>query len=519
MKSSDDLFLLIKSLTRTEKRYFKIFTNGNSNGNEFNYLNLFNLIDKQDVYDEKKVIADFFKNREIKNFSNEKKHLYNLILKSLNKYHSTISKENELNELLNSAQILNKKQLPEQSNKLLDKLTLFAEKHELYTGLIKIGELRSELIRQKATSSTDMKEEFDSIRHYSNLAIERLTVENEYNELFTILLEKIRKDGEVLRHPSEMQWYIDFMANPLLENEENAKTIKSKSIFYFINGTVYYITGNHEKAYYYYQKDIEHLENESKNTPVESSLYSAKISNMCTICLKKGDSKALSLYLEKLKNCPANFPMEKSKLFYRYYDLLLKSHILTGEFDKAIDLYHSIKNELNEHIDIIHKSRIISLNYYMAYAYLGKGDFKGSMVWINKLLDEKTNYRNDLLSFTRILNCIIQYEIGNENSQESAYRATVYFFKKHNKSYRFEELFLKFFSKILKELDPEKRKKWMNEFKIELVELINNPFESSFIECFDMISWLEHKISGESFGSVVRGNDFGIKKLSKQQRT
>lgn len=504
MKSSDELFVLIKSLTRTEKRYFKIFTNGNSTGNEFNYLNLFNLIDKQDIYDEKKVITDFFKNREIKNFSNEKKHLYGQILKSLNKYHSTISKENELNELLNSAQILNKKQLPEQCSKLLDKLTLFAEKHELYAGLIKIGELRSELIRQKANSSIDMKEEFDTIRHYSNLAIERLTIEQQYNELNTHFLEKIRKDGEVLRHPSEMKWYIDFMDNPLLESEDNAKTLKSKSVYYFINGTVYFILGNLEKAYHYYKKDIEHLEKESKNTSVESSLYSAKISNMCTICLKKGDSKALSFYLEKLKNCPAHFPMEKSKLFYRYYDLLLKSHILTGKFDKAIDLYHSIKNELKEHLNIIHKSRIISLNYYMAYAYLGKGDFKGSMIWINKLLDEKTNYRNDLLSFARVLNCIIQFEIGNENSQESAYRATAYYFKKHNKSFSFEELFLKFFSKILKEFDPEKRKKWMLEFKNELVALLDNPFESGFIECFDMISWLEHKLSGESFASIIK---------------
>lgn len=504
MKSSDDLFLLIKSLTRTEKRYFKIFTNGNSNGNEFNYLNLFTVIDKQSEYDEKKVITDFFKNREIKNFSNEKKHLYNLILKSLNKYHSTISKENELNEMLNSAQILNKKQLPEQCNKLLDKLTLFAEKHELYAGLITIGELRSELIRQKANSSTDMKEEFDSIRHYSNFAIDRLTIENHYNELFTTILEKIRKDGEVLRHPSEMQWYIDFMANPLLENEKNAKTIKSKSIFYFINGTVYYIIGNLEKAFSFYQKDIEHLEKEEKNTLIEPSLYSAKISNLCIICLKKRDYTSLSFYLEKLKNCPANFPMEKSKLFYRYYDLLIKWHVITGEFDQAIDTYRSIEPEMLEHINITHKSRIISIHYYMAYAYLGKGDFKGAMVWINKLLDEKTNYRNDLLSFSRILNCIIQYEIGNDNSQESIYRATHYFFKKHNKSYRFEELFLKFYSKILKEVNHEKRKKWMIEFKDELAELAHNPFESSFTEYFDMISWLEHQLSGEDFSAIIR---------------
>lgn len=504
MKGSDELFLLIKSLTRTEKRYFKLFAKGNSNENEYNYLNLFDIIDKQTSYNEHKVIVDYFKNKEVKNFPNEKKHLYSLILKSLNKYHSTISKENELNELLNSAQILNKKQLPEQCNKLLGKLTLFAEKHELYAGLIKISELRSELIRQKANSSIDMKEEFDKIRFYSTFAIEKLTIENSYNELFTILLEKIRKDGEILRHTSEIQWYIDFKSNPLLEDIKNANTLKSKSIFYFINGTIYYIVGNLEKAYYYYERDIEHLESESKNSSIESSLYSAKISNMCSICLKKRDYKSLAFYLEKLKNCPAHFPMEKSKLFYRYYDLLLKRHVLTGEFNKAIELYISIKAEMEEHLNIIHKSRIISFNYYMAYSYLGLSDYKVAMVWINKLLDEKTNYRNDLLCFARILNCIVQFEIGDDNSQESSYRATSYFLKKSDKIYQFEELFLKYFSKILKELNPNKKIKWMEDFKIELYPLLENPYESEFQDYFDMISWLESKITGVSFVETIQ---------------
>jgi len=507
MKGTDDLFLLIKSLTRTEKRYFKLATKGSSNENEFNYLILFDIIDKQKDYDENKVIVAFFKNREIKNFPNDKKHLYSLILKSLNKYHSTISKENELNELLNSAQILNKKQLPEQCNKLLNKLTLFAEKHELYTGLIKIGELRSEIIVQKANSSNVMREEFDSIRHYSNLAIEKLTTENKFNNLFTQLLEKIRKDGETLRHPSEKKWFIDFSTNPLLENENQASTLKSKSIFYFINGTINYIIGNLEKAIHYYQKDIEHLEKESENTLIDPSLYSAKISNICLIFLKKKDYISLALYREKLKNTTTNFPMEKSKLFYRYYDLLLKQYVLTGDFIKAIEIYKSIEEEMKEHVNNIHKSRIISFNYSIAYSYLAISNFKEAKIWVNKLLDEKTNYRNDLLCFTRVLDCIIQLETGNENSLESSLRATSYFIKKSDKIYQFEILFLKFFTKILKEINSTKRIELMMAFKNELNLLKENPYESEFLDYFDMISWLESKITGVSFIEIIKNKN------------
>jgi hypothetical protein len=507
MKNTDDLFLLIKSLTRTEKRYFKLSTKGNSSENEFNYLNLFNIIDKQNNYDETKVIISYFKNREIKNFPNEKRHLYNLILKSLNKYHSTITKENELNELLNSAQILNKKQLQEQCNKLLNKLTLFAEKHELYTGLIKIGELRSEIIVQKANSSINMKEEFESIRHYSNLAIERLIIENKFNILFTQLLEKIRKDGEVLRHPSEKKWFINFMSNPLLENEDQASTFKSKSIFYFINGTTNYIIGNIDKAVHFYKKDIEHLEKESENTTVDPSLYSAKISNLCLVFLKKKDYNSLAYYREKLKNTVTHFPMEKSKLFYRYYDLLIKQHVLSGDFILAIETYKSIEEEMREHINNIHKSRIISFNYSIAYSYLALSNFKEAKIWVNKLLDEKTNYRNDLLCISRILDCIIQLEIGNENSLVSSLRATSYFMKKSDKIYQFEVLFLKFFTKILKETIPSKRTELMMAFKNELSLLKENPYETEFLNYFDLISWLESKITGVSFVEIIKNKN------------
>ena len=50
MKPSDDLFELIKSLTKSEKRYFKIVTNKKDNDSpKNNYLRLFDEIEKHKV--------------------------------------------------------------------------------------------------------------------------------------------------------------------------------------------------------------------------------------------------------------------------------------------------------------------------------------------------------------------------------------------------------------------------------------------------------------------------------------
>ena len=54
MKEQDDLFLLIKSLSNSEKGYFKKFISNEKlyKGNQV-YLKLFNTIEQQKSYDEK----------------------------------------------------------------------------------------------------------------------------------------------------------------------------------------------------------------------------------------------------------------------------------------------------------------------------------------------------------------------------------------------------------------------------------------------------------------------------------
>ena len=79
MKPSHELFHLIKSLTKSEKRFFKLSSALQSG--EKNYLKIFDVIDRQTEYDEQKVKDYFNSETFIKHFPSEKNHLYKLILK------------------------------------------------------------------------------------------------------------------------------------------------------------------------------------------------------------------------------------------------------------------------------------------------------------------------------------------------------------------------------------------------------------------------------------------------------
>ena len=113
----DALFNLVKSLTKSEKRQFKLYANRLDGNAQAKFLMLFNLLDKMKFYDEAQLLSvDFIKRQQL---SNLKAHLYKQILSSLRLSASTQTKTMELREQLDFATILYNKGLYRQSLKML----------------------------------------------------------------------------------------------------------------------------------------------------------------------------------------------------------------------------------------------------------------------------------------------------------------------------------------------------------------------------------------------------------------
>ena len=112
-KNTDSLFQLIKSLTKAEKRYFKIHVNKLIAGEDTKFLKLFDLIDKQKNYDESKILE---KEKTIKSqqLSNLKAHLYKQILQNLRNLNSDEDIDLRIRELIDHSTILYNKCLYDQ---------------------------------------------------------------------------------------------------------------------------------------------------------------------------------------------------------------------------------------------------------------------------------------------------------------------------------------------------------------------------------------------------------------------
>ena len=124
----DNLFLLIKSLTKSEKRQFKLYVGRLGVNTDSKFLNLFTILDKLKVYDEAQILK--FGIVKKSQLANIKAHLYRQILVSLKLNPSHQNIRSQIREQLDFASILYHKGLYKQSLKLLDKSKEIAIQNE-----------------------------------------------------------------------------------------------------------------------------------------------------------------------------------------------------------------------------------------------------------------------------------------------------------------------------------------------------------------------------------------------------
>ena len=131
MKS--DLYELIHSLNKSEKRYFKIEAAKYTSDKNI-YLVVYELLEKQRTYNPQALKRALEKThpKAVKRLTTTKNYLYTLILKTLNAYYEDKSSVFEFNKRIQQVEILFFKGLYKQAEKILKQAKKIAVKMGLY---------------------------------------------------------------------------------------------------------------------------------------------------------------------------------------------------------------------------------------------------------------------------------------------------------------------------------------------------------------------------------------------------
>ena len=177
---------------------------------------------------------------------------------------------------------------------------------------------------------------------------------------------------------------------------------------------------------------------------------------------------------------------------------------MLGEFKSGIRIVSKFENELNNFIPKLDKNTVLLFYYKIACLYFGSGNFKAAIKWLNKIIQEPDSLREDLHSFARIIKLICYFELKEDDMVESNIRSTYRFLLKKENFIRYQQYITQFLKGLRREYSKTQVLDRFNALKKQMQELEKDPFQRRAFLYFDMISYLESKISGRGIQEVVQ---------------
>jgi len=348
---TDQLFKLIKTLSKSEKRTFKLYVNRIQGVETAKFIQLFDVFDKQKKYDEEAV---FKKIPSIKRsqLSNLKRHLTKQLLTSLRLIHISKNIDIEIREQLDFAKILYGKGLFLQSLKVLDRVKNIAfESHQdlLHLEIIefeKMIEARhiTRSIENRADQLTEESERRGNIVlntvHLSNLALKMYG--------FYIKIGHVRDEKET----REVQAF--FQANLPQNIEYGQMTFFEKIYFYQAHVWYFYTLQNFPKHYRYAQKWVNLFDEHPLMVGQDPGLYMRGLHNLLTALFYISHYQKFCRNLDKLEAFYAenleSFNTNSEILGFLYvFTAKINKHFMEGSFSEGLALVLPLEKLLNKY--------------------------------------------------------------------------------------------------------------------------------------------------------------------------
>lgn len=505
-KVSESLHELIKYLTKSEKRYFKLFSARHVVGEENNYVILFDFVDSQTEYDEEAIFKHFKGQAFLNKFSITKKRLYDQIINSLDSFHSNASIAAQIYKLLHSADILYNKSLYEQSRKQLRSAEKLAVKHEMYNLLSEISLKYKRLAENNGVVDAL---EIDKIMQTDLIAQSQNFTYNIFWNLKSKLFALLHSKG-ISRTQADLKEFEAIISELEIAKAKSEPTAASNYLYNHIYAAYYFAIGSFESCYNHLKENINLFEELKNRIQEHPNQYFSILTNAIYIAnkLKKtADSEALLLKLKEFNQEIENSNNQdlKIKLFASSSSIELTILSMKGDLDKAFEVIPEIEKGLVDFESKLTSNRRAFLCFKIACIHFINGDMHEALKKINQILNDRDlDKQEDILSFAQIINLLIHFEMENDQLLTYTIRNTQRFLKNKNRLYAFEEMFLKFLNKANLADNEVNQNEIIEDLYFEISRLKDDDFQKVAFEYFDFASWAESKVHKKSLQKLIQ---------------
>lgn len=500
----DPLFILVKSLSKSEKRQFKLYVGRLGVNTDAKFLALFNLLDRSKQYEEKQILENKIVTKS--QLSNLKAHLYKQILISLRLNPVNQNIRVQLREQLDFATILYQKGLYKQSLKILDKAKSLAIEQQEKNIAFEIVELEKVIETQYITRSIpDRADELVlQAKELSTQNVMASKLSNLSLQLYGMMLKVgyVRSDADL----AQVQKYFN---NNLPTYQIDTLGFREKLWLYKAHLWYSFLIQDFLSCYKYATKWVQLFSDQKEmvhmhpvfyikgNNYLLESLFYVKYGTQFKETLDHMEAVMGSDFFPKNDNI--------SSLAFLYLNSnKLNLHFLEGTFKQGLYLVNAINYGIQKHQDRLDQHHIMLLYYKIACLYFGVGDHKNCIVYLKKIIGNKQlKMREDLMCFARVLSLVAHYESGMDYHLEVQLKSTYKFLLKMNDLHAVQKEMIVFL-KNLGQIYPDDLPKAFKTLHTKLKVYEDHPYEKRAFLYLDILSWLESHLDNRPVAEIIR---------------
>lgn len=504
--ASPDLFELIKSLTPSEKAYFRKFAGLHAAEGSHVYDKMFEVILAQSVYDDDALRKQFKGQTAAKHLHKVKNYLMQLILRSLASYHRTSNQTFIIEGGLLQIRALFHKglySLCAKQVKYYKKIASDCQEDIALEQLI-LWELRLLAVRGFATVKVERIEKLhDELSEVMNAITSFHAYMREQLKAFHAHYTRgySRKIGET-RHLDGI------MASELFRSKKAPKGFWAEQCYLNILELYYGERQNYRESLKASRKRkalFERFPKVAVSTDDRFYSYLQVIYNVieAQYHLRKFDEMVATIHsVQKLSEHPYVSKVEllQATVFFiaTKWEILLYNQ--TGRFKEGQKLVKLIDEGLEEHRAFIGPRERVTLLHAAAVNAFGAKNYDSAIRYLTEIINNPafTEYES-FYSMAIMLRIIVHYELGTYDILPSLLRSANRYLSKLDRLYKLEAAILRFIRKQIGSGRLGEEPVAAIKREIESLDAIDR----RELETFDLASWIQSKISKKEFDKVL----------------
>lgn len=486
-----DLFLLIKSLTKAEKRTFRLYAERIRETENLNYVKLFDIMDKEKEFDDARFM-DLLGIQETSRYSNYKRHLFEQILFSLRMTKKSGLKNMRVRELIDFAYVLYGKGFHMQALKILERARSIAEKHQFDFSLFTIIEFEKIIHSRHITRTAPAP--MNLLMDISSELSASISNRAKLSNLRLLLHRYYIKHGHV-KDEAEEAAFIQLYQEKLSTIEMTGLSRKEKIHVCQARVWYHYVLNDFESCEKYAQEWVD-LFDLSNRSAMDINLFFRAYHYLLVshFNLVKTDAfnKAFEALSKFRKTRYAKFDENTKILSFLYvHQGRMNKYILEEDYEEGIKQIPRTLRRLSRYANKLDHHKVMIFHFKIAWLYLMGGRPWDSVTYLNSiinLLDD--TLRLDIQLYARLMNLMAQLDMENLEVLPSLLRNYKRFIVKHDMMQEAHRLFMEYI-KVSSQAPLLERKAIREKYVQHLKSIKENKYEKRAFLYLDMIKWME----------------------------